>query len=265
LTNAALRRILRRMPGEIRLVHHYVFLILLVLLPVSGVRGMRRMRARQPLPAPDPAPAPTPAHRRGPSALQAYGATMLFQIAVCWLVLYGGSYPAAWPELGLGPPRMGPLRWFVGACALLLPFFWQWRSRRLRNPVILARVRARYDKIKSFLPRNGRDYAAFVVLSLVGGVCEEILYRGFLGWYLVHVMSPLATAFVASLVFALGHVYQGWKNAARTFLFGLMHWFVYGLTGSIVPGMVLHALFNIQAGDVIRRAFAAGEPVPAAR
>ena len=129
----------------------------------------------------------------------------------------------------------------------------------MRNPVIQARVRARYDRIRTFLPRSDRDYAVFVALSIVAGVCEEILFRGFLGWYFAHVMSPLAVAFVASVVFALGHLYQGFKNAARTFLFGLIHWFVFGLTGSIVPGMALHAFLNIQAGDVIRRAFAAAE------
>jgi membrane protease YdiL (CAAX protease family) len=93
-------------------------------------------------------------------------------------------------------------------------------------------------------------------------VCEEILYRGYLGFYLGRFMPLPLVAVVASVFFGLAHLYQG-SNAWRTLIAGALLWATYLATGSIVPGMVLHALIDVRSGRALRRAFAEPSPIAA--
>ena len=77
--------------------------------------------------------------------------------------------------------------------------------------------------------------------ALVGPVVEELTFRG-LGFYLLEPWGHTAAILVLGLAFGLWH---GLVEALPVLVvFGLGLAYLRSRTGSIYPGMVLHALFN---------------------
>jgi membrane protease YdiL (CAAX protease family) len=102
-----------------------------------------------------------------------------------------------------------------------------------------------------YLPRNPRDYRAFIALSVTAGIVEEIVYRGYFIWYLAHVMPVWTAVIASSLVFGLSHAYQGMGAIMRTGLGGLVFGMLYVFSGSIWVAIIAHALFDILQSQTI--------------
>ena len=118
-----------------------------------------------------------------------------------------------------------------------------------------AAIRRGFADLPGLLPNNAAERAAFVLVSLTAGVCEEVLFRGFL-IRLVYGDSaaamPLAGALaVSSLAFGLAHLYQGLKGVGRTTLAGCAFGLLFLLSGSLIPGILLHALMDLQMAYVL--------------
>ncbi|WP_226648054.1 CPBP family intramembrane glutamic endopeptidase [Microbulbifer variabilis] len=85
-----------------------------------------------------------------------------------------------------------------------------------------------------------------VILSIAAGVCEELLFRGFLQTWLSQLSSPLLGLLGASLVFALLH----WASLIYVlliFVFGLILGFAYQISGSLLGVIVWHAVYDFFA------------------
>ena len=55
----------------------------------------------------------------------------------------------------------------------------------------------------------GSERSSFAALCITAGICEELLFRGFLLWYLTELM-PLPLAVIGTVALFVGvHVYQG--------------------------------------------------------
>src|SRR5262249_43179689 len=96
----------------------------------------------------------------------------------------------------------------------LLPLGQSLRGPRWRRAYAAA-IRHHFLRLPGLLPNNAAERAAWIVLSLTAGVCEEILFRGFLIRFLhggVLVLPAAGALAVSSLVFGLGHAYQGFKG-----------------------------------------------------
>lgn len=79
--------------------------------------------------------------------------------------------------------------------------------------------------------------------AVVAPVCEEILFRGFLFNGLRARMGVWGAAIVSSLIFGGLHDYS-WFGMATIALFGMLTCWVFVRTGSLWPGILLHALSN---------------------
>ncbi len=79
--------------------------------------------------------------------------------------------------------------------------------------------------------------------AVVAPVCEEILFRGFLFNGLRARMGVWGAAIVSSLIFGGLHYYS-WFGMATIALFGMLACWVFVRTGSLWPGILLHALSN---------------------
>ena len=99
-----------------------------------------------------------------------------------------------------------------------------------------------------------------LVAALMAGVCEETIYRGVIASYLmrqtVAQKKILPTMLVSSLLFALIHITNVLVGAPLVMtLFQILSAFVLGLflcalflrSGSLIPGMIFHALYDIVA------------------
>lgn len=235
---------------------HLVVVALLAVLPVHGVWEYRRLMRRVRAGSPD-------------ARLRVYRMTIVSQWALtAGIVGFWWATGRGAAGLGLAVPGGGRLVAGVAVTVLGLGFLLtQWRAVTAMDENGLAALRAQFASVGDLLPRTAREGALFRWLSLTAGVCEEIVYRGYLIWYLGAFMGAWAGAAVAGVAFGALHAYQGKAGAVRTGLVGLGMGALYVGTGSLLWPMILHTAIDVQGGAVGRRvlapATAAAEPARA--
>ena len=139
---------------------------------------------------------------------------------------------------------------------------WQMSDERRRQS-----VREVADRLAPFLPRTREAMPAFNALAVTAGICEEILYRGFFLWYASQFFGSdlrglVTSVLVTSVVFGLGHVYQGARGIFMVFLAGVVHGAVYVLSGSLWIPMALHASVDLLGGQASLELHPEGDPAP---
>jgi len=115
---------------------------------------------------------------------------------------------------------------------------------------ILFQLLGRWTSQTGFLlPATAFESLVWIVVSIAAGACEELVYRGYLQRQLWSLTSslPLALA-LQSVIFGFGHIYQGWKPALVTAIYGLVFGLVAAWRRSIVPGAIAHAAVDILGG-----------------
>ncbi|WP_340678946.1 CPBP family intramembrane glutamic endopeptidase [Paraglaciecola sp.] len=99
------------------------------------------------------------------------------------------------------------------------------------------------------MPADTQELRWFTLgVSFSAGICEELLFRGFLLSTLTEVTGIVGSIVFTSVMFGLCHVYQGWSNVFRTSVLGLIICTVYLLSDSILIAIALHALLDIYGG-----------------
>ncbi|HYM82095.1 MAG TPA: type II CAAX endopeptidase family protein [Candidatus Limnocylindria bacterium] len=225
-------------------IDHILFLVLALLFPVrAGLFGYRRLRL-----APEPEiPVVRMALYREAILLQWTLAALVFAF---WLQQgrpIGGLGLTAWPNWGLAVALVGV------ATAIVIVL--RQRSQILASDEALARVRNQVAHVERLLPRSVEELQWFYRVSITAGICEEVLYRGYVIWYLGQWMGPLAAMVGSAVVFGCGHVYQGPRGMLATGAVGLVLGVLYLATGTIYVGMVVHALIDMHSGHLAREAY----------
>jgi len=161
------------------------------------------------------------------------------------LLLAGTKTPFA---IGI-PPAM---RLWAGLSfvALLIGFLVAQRTALLARPQTIERVRPKLEFAEPLLPHTSFERKLFWIVSLTAGVSEELFFRGFLIWYLMAWMGPLAAVLLSSAIFGMGHIYLGWRQVPRTGLVGLALAFVALASASLLPAMLLHAAMDWNSGEL---------------
>lgn len=226
------------------IVDHLFVLLLLVAQPVHGAYAHRKYIARV---------------RAGTAESRAklyrdihvFEWTALTVLVVTWF-LFERPLTALGFRVDFGAGFLMAAAIVVAICVYLLIAI---RSvRRSSSEERDAQIEALGD-LKHFVPQTQADYRRFIGVSVTAGIVEETLYRGFLFWYLLQ-FAPMWTAvIVSSVIFALGHSYQGIGGMLRVFVVGIVAGVLYALSGSIWLVMVAHALFDILQGWVLVELF----------
>lgn len=162
----------------------------------------------------------------------------------------------SWTDLGLVPHGA----WFWPSVAFVIPVILfslvQARYVARASSDELAEVKNKLADVSFLLPRTTSEARWFAVLSVTAGVCEELLYRGYLVWVMRPWLGTVGALAFGVALFAVGHAYQGWRGVIKTGVAGaIMGAAVLG-TGWLIPAMVLHVLIDLNAGIVGRAVFA---------
>jgi membrane protease YdiL (CAAX protease family) len=99
------------------------------------------------------------------------------------------------------------------------------------------------------LPTSQEERRAFVPLALTAGICEEVLYRGFLASYVVWLWPGASDGWIIGIIavsFGLAHLYQGSLGVVVTGLLGALLGSMVIATGSLLPAIVIHALIDLR-------------------
>jgi|HubBroStandDraft_6_1064221.scaffolds.fasta_scaffold00723_4 membrane protease YdiL (CAAX protease family) len=141
---------------------------------------------------------------------------------------------------------------FTGAAvvALFVPIIVMMRSETAR-----ARVAKSLERLNFILPGTAEERRWFVLVAITAGVCEEILYRGFLIQYFreqpVH-LGLVQALVLSACVFGIAHLYQGIIGIVQTAILGALFGVLFVTTGSLVLPMILHALIDLRILLILR-------------
>lgn len=103
------------------------------------------------------------------------------------------------------------------------------------------------QSMDDFLPGTRREKIVWVFISITAGVCEELLFRSLMFYYfplLFPGISIIGVVMISSLLFGLGHCYQGVKGVLSATLMGGFFGCLYYFTGSIWLCMLFHTLID---------------------
>jgi membrane protease YdiL (CAAX protease family) len=127
----------------------------------------------------------------------------------------------------------------------------QRRGTKLRETTVAA-----LKRLDFFLPATREERSWFAVVSVTAGICEEVLYRGFLiryfsdgSWHLSVTLALL----ISSVFFGLAHGYQGLSGIITTGCFGAFMAIVFFITGSLGLPMILHAFLDLNVLFLLHR------------
>jgi membrane protease YdiL (CAAX protease family) len=238
----------------LRLVDHVLLVLIVVGLALRAWFGMRALRALPPERLAEMRP-------RFWARAIATQWLLVLSLGAWWLVR---GRPGAW--LGL-VPRLG---WgFAGVMmgVVVMAFALLAQRRAIAtNPDIRARLRLRLANVAPILPGRRAEWPGFASLAITAGICEELLFRGFVTWWLAHLLPVFWMAIVAQAVlFGLAHAYQGPRGVLATGAVGLFMGGVVWVSGSVWAAMILHSLIDLQAGDTALTVFEADAVPPSAR
>ena len=107
------------------------------------------------------------------------------------------------------------------------------------------------ETLLQLLPRTTGERLGFAALSVIAGLGEEIVFRGYALSALAGVTGVAAAGVVTSLAFGVLHAYQGALGVVRTAaLGGLLAW-SFVAAGSIWPVVTAHAVLDLLGGLVL--------------
>lgn len=219
----------------------FLAFVLVVGLPLWAVRSWRRLH--------------TQLDEGDPNArVAAYRRVMVVQWSlVAFLIVHIALRPVGFDDLRvalpLDPRALGAL---LVSGALVMFVFGQARAA-LTDDETRAAAKKEIASLRAMLPHDARDYAWFRPVAWTAGICEELLYRGYLPWLLGLAMPSLAAFGVASVAFGLGHAYQGRSGILKTGAVGIVMSLLTWASGTVLPAIILHVAIDAINGHLAWR------------
>jgi len=119
--------------------------------------------------------------------------------------------------------------------------------KRRRDPaeVIRSRVPA---VLYRMAPRGRMEILMWIWLSFTAGICEEIVFRGYLQrQFAAWIGAPLGIV-VSSTFFGFGHLYQGRNSAIVIGFYGILLGLLALYRKSLLPGVLAHSWQDTLSG-----------------
>ena len=156
-----------------------------------------------------------------------------------------------WSDLRLVAPHGWALVGGIGVVAgfVLAMSAQVWSLSRVGREKRTA-YRSKLGNVAFLLPHTREEFRWFAALSITAGICEELLYRGYVIWTFTPSFGLVGAALASVVLFGAGHAYQGPSHGIRATLAGAVMTAIVVLTGSLIPAMVLHALMDLGGGIV---------------
>jgi membrane protease YdiL (CAAX protease family) len=224
-----------------------VLLIFLVAIPLLGLWDFRRLMRWSREGRPD-------------ARLKTYNWLLVMEWGLTagllsWWFLAGRD----WGSLGLVSAYYG-WRWLALGLSsgAVIALIWQMVTV-MKSPEKLEEVRAKMGDLRALAPVTPRENRVFAMVSVTAGVCEEILYRGILLAVLTPAVGLWPAVGLSSVVFGMGHVYQGFPGIVKTTLVGLVMALLTVFSGSLLAAMVVHSVIDLTSGRIMGAALRDGD------
>jgi uncharacterized protein len=153
-------------------------------------------------------------------------------------------------------PQRGGARTFVAGVLiglLLMIALSAFQARR--SAAIREKMEKAFLRLSFILPLTGEERTWWIFVSLTAGICEEILYRGFLIHYFFSApfhIGLLLAVIISCGIFGAAHLYQGAAGVISTAILGLIFSAIFLTAGTLVMPMILHALIDLRILLILR-------------
>jgi membrane protease YdiL (CAAX protease family) len=175
--------------------------------------------------------------------ISVYRHMLLHQAAIVLIVifiLWAGSIPRESVGLVIAGAQIRLVILLLAVIGISGLFF-RWKGDRFVKRMLALSV--------AILPGTAIERWWFAALSIGAGISEELLFRGFLLYYLGRYLPELSVwpqILIASAVFGLAHLFQGWRGTLATGALGAVFGLLYAVTGSLFAPIVIHAAIDLR-------------------
>lgn len=190
----------------------------------------------------------------------------LWAVTFCVLGLWMAK-ARPWSGLYLGASsalRVGSGLLVSGIIVALLVWQTQKVQKALQRPRAVAKLREKLAPLDLMLPATDRERRGFWALSVSAGICEEVIYRGFLLWLITAWAGLIAAILISTVLFGFMHIYIGVAQVPRTAIIGFVLALVVVASGSLWPAMIIHAALDLSSGEIGFRVGRAAAAIPEA-
>jgi uncharacterized protein len=231
-------------------VQHLLFVFLLVIAPAWDLYDTRRLKAK-------PSSSAKICYYKTLCSWL-WGGTVVACLALGWRPLFT-IHPA--------PEEMGWLLLYARVRYLVLGIVlaifllnvaipaWLVFWKKLKNEPRRYSSAEAFKGFNYFFPATWVERHWFAFVSITAGICEEVLFRGFLLHYL-HVspfrLSLTLALVISSVIFGANHLYTGMVGVAANSGVGFLIGLLFVLSGSLVVPIVFHALMDLRMLLVLR-------------
>jgi membrane protease YdiL (CAAX protease family) len=129
-----------------------------------------------------------------------------------------------------------------------LDLFFQYGIKRWREKTLQQK-----NQTLTFIPADQNELLHFLLLALAAGICEEIIFRGYIIQYITwwtgnSVNGIISACFFASALFAFLHGYQGYRSMIKIFFLAMLFSGIYILSQSLLIVMMIHTIIDVLSG-----------------
>ncbi len=180
------------------------------------------------------------------AAIQIY----LFAISLDWALFYYcwvGVHRRGGSLWSLSGGRWNSWRSVAVDLAIALPFWGIWEGAAWAVTRLLGPSGAK--SVDSLLPKSLLEVVAWTATCITAGICEEMIFRGYLQRQLHAFTGSIFTAVIAQgIIFGLFHAYQGWKNVTVICVLGVLYGALAAWRGNLRVNIVSHAWSDFWEG-----------------
>lgn len=143
------------------------------------------------------------------------------------------------------PPTASP----VGTYGLMaVGMFVAWGLGSSILGFFLRPDKAQIQSLLVFFPRGPVEMTLWAAMSLSAAFCEEFVYRGYLQTRIRDLSGSIGAAVVVqALAYGLAHAALPWKIMVTVAFLGMLFGAVAAWRSTLVPGMLMHAAFDLLA------------------
>lgn len=174
----------------------------------------------------------------------------LVAIAMDWALLYycwAGVHHSGGTVSTLSGGRWTSWKSVAVDIAIVIPYWVLWESVAYGVARLLGPSTAK--TVDSLLPQSVLEIFVWIAASITAGVCEEMVFRGYLQRQLHALTEKIPLAVMAQgLVFGLFHSYQGWKNVFIISVLGVLYGVLAAWRGNLRANILSHAATDIWEG-----------------
>jgi uncharacterized protein len=130
---------------------------------------------------------------------------------------------------------------------IVVPFWAIWTGAAFATHRLLGPSAAK--TVDSLLPKSLLEVVLWIATSITAGICEEIVFRG----YLMRQFHALGGSIVLAIagqgvVFGLFHWYQGWKSVVVISVLGILYGMLAVWRRNLRANIVAHAWTDVWEG-----------------